>query len=209
MTGISEPKRTSHRGKEDIDVTERRIHERWDEYRQALDAGIFWADEIKAVRNQPKSRLDLAIKNLPLPAAFREAAIALRSIIRENKAAGADWSAWLRRLYGLAALESFFFATDYVAEVNVPAYSVAEVMPREEWPSLTYDYNLLGYRKLRLLNKTDRKWLVEQRGEPITHTTLRDIERGRWVECVERFRQLEERRSEKLIVEMKRDLRDR
>lgn len=45
----------------------------------------FWADAIKDTYDDPRRRLEMATRNLPLPAAFREAAIALRAIIRNRR----------------------------------------------------------------------------------------------------------------------------
>src|SRR4051812_2486932 len=61
----------------------------------------FWADAIKDTYDDPGRRLAMAKRNLPLPAAFREAAIALRAIIRAKRKTGAAFEAELAELHGL------------------------------------------------------------------------------------------------------------
>lgn len=46
----------------------------WNGLRAQVAGGGFWADRIKEFRGEPQQRLRLAMDNLPLPAAFREAA---------------------------------------------------------------------------------------------------------------------------------------
>jgi hypothetical protein len=43
-----------------------------------------------------------------------------------------------------------------------------------------HSYDTLGYRDLRLLNKTDAKWLVEAWGEPTRHSTLNATHKAVW-----------------------------
>ena len=57
----------------------------WSALRRDHHAGDFWADRIKQYRAEPLKRLSFALKQLPLPAAFREAAIATRALIREKR----------------------------------------------------------------------------------------------------------------------------
>ena len=59
----------------------------WDGLRNDLNNEVFWADKIKEFRGEPVKRLAMALENLPLPAAFREAAIALRALIRAKRKA--------------------------------------------------------------------------------------------------------------------------
>lgn len=145
-----------------------------------LNTERFWAEEIKRLRNEPLARFHMAIDYLPSPAAFTEAAIALRTLIRERRKRGESFVGHLSLLYALSALESFFFATDYLPELGEPSFNVAEIIPKEEWPYLKYAYSELGYKNLRLLKKTDRMWLVETWGEPSAHTTLRHLHEREW-----------------------------
>ncbi|MGE0434029.1 MAG: hypothetical protein AB7S36_17370 [Planctomycetota bacterium] len=45
----------------------------------------FWADAIRKLKDKPQERLAMALRHLPLPAAFREAAVALRALIRAKQ----------------------------------------------------------------------------------------------------------------------------
>ena len=56
----------------------------------AVPKGVFWADYIKTLRDDPEGRLVVARDYLPLPAAFREAAVALRALIRGKRKEGLD-----------------------------------------------------------------------------------------------------------------------
>jgi hypothetical protein len=121
--------------------------------------GVFWADHIKTLKDSPTQRLELAEQYLPLPGAFREAVIALRALIRQRRQQGADYVNLLANLYRLAAQESFLFATPNVPGVG-PAYNVAEAMPRDVWRNLDLPYREIGYEELKLVNKTDGRWLA-------------------------------------------------
>jgi hypothetical protein len=57
----------------------------WESLRIALKNEGFWADKIKELRGEPTKRLKMALDNLPLPAAFREGAVATRALIREKR----------------------------------------------------------------------------------------------------------------------------
>lgn len=148
--------------------------------RSDLHDGKFWADKIKEYKDEPKKRLSLALNNLPLPAAFREAAIAVRAIIRAKRKLNEEFEEELELLYWLAAIRSFML--DYAPRLDQPGYNVIESIPAQRLRSIPYDYSELGYAKLNLLNKTDAKWLNEVWGEPSSHKTLNNIHRELWDE---------------------------
>lgn len=152
----------------------------WAQVREDIDAGEFWADEIKKYRSDPAKRLRLALANLPLPAAFREAAVAVRALIRAKRKASEPIEEDLSLLYWLAAVRSFML--DYAPRLQEPGFNVVEAIPGERLRSLPYKYSELGYRELSLLNKTDVKWLTEVWGEPTSHSTLNDIHKELWAE---------------------------
>ena len=60
----------------------------WQRHQGDIVPGRFWADAIEDLRAQLVERLRLALDNLPLPAAFREAAAAMRTLIREERRVG-------------------------------------------------------------------------------------------------------------------------
>ena len=57
----------------------------WQKHRADIESGQFWAERINTLKHLPIERLKLALENLPLPAAFRKAAVATRAIIRAKR----------------------------------------------------------------------------------------------------------------------------
>jgi len=68
----------------------------------------FWAHAIQKVRDNPHERLKMPKRHLPLPAAFREAAVALRAIIRSSRKEKISYDGALEELYRLAGFWSFY-----------------------------------------------------------------------------------------------------
>lgn len=178
------------------EVAQASAEEFWAVMRTESDAGEFWADRIKRYRGEPKKRLALALKHLPLPAAFREAAIAIRALVRVSRGAGAPVQKELSLLYRLAAVRSFML--DYAPRLQEPGFNVVEATPGHLVWSLPYTYSELGYRNLSLLNKTDVKWLIEAWGEPHSHTILHAIHRSVWDEYETKLMQRRRRRLNKM-----------
>ena len=157
----------------------------WAAHREKIQSGEFWADEIKNLKDRPVDRLKMAIDNLPLPAAFREAAVATRAIIRSKRKSKENYDQELQILYWLAATDSF--SIPYSARLGMPGYNVMELVPGEELKSLPFSYKELGYSQLPLLNKTDCKWLTESWGEPKKHTTLHKLHKPLWIKYEDEF----------------------
>jgi hypothetical protein len=135
-----------------------------------LESGEFWADALGKLTDDPRERLKMAKHHLPLPAAFREAAISLRAIIRQNRKQETDYRPALEELYHLAAIWSF--CLPYAPRLQQPGYNVLARVPFAEFESMSLTWGTLGDQMLDLLNKTDRRWMREAWGEPQTHTTL-------------------------------------
>ena len=150
----------------------------WVGHSTDLLVGTFWADLIKKLQNEPAERLALAVKNLPLPGAFKEAALAIRALIRDKRKSKESYEDELSLLYWLAATNSF--PIPYSELLRLPGYCVTESIPGSVMKTLSFSYKSLGYNKLTLLNKTDVKWLVEQWGNPSKHTTLHAIHIDVW-----------------------------
>jgi hypothetical protein len=150
----------------------------WTQIRQDLSRGDFWADRIKRIRKDADKRYNLALQNLPLPAAFREACLALRQKIREKRKVKLRYHLELETLYHLAVIESF--SIDYAPRLKQPGYNIMSIVPGGSLSSIPYKYQDIGFDKLRLLNKTDKKWLVEIWGHPNTHTTLHQEYKELW-----------------------------
>jgi hypothetical protein len=176
--------------------------------RHSLREGRFWADEIKNLRSEPAKRLTMALNNLPLPAAFREGAVAVRALIRDSRRSGKLPSEPLAVLYDLAAIESFLFAVPYVPEAREPAFNVIGFLQPEQWQRiLRFEYETLGYDQLALLNKTDCAWLKEVWGVPEGHTTLRALHEAEWREAVQRLLKSRWEDSNKLLRDLGKPLR--
>jgi hypothetical protein len=168
-----------HKTETDLDAEEHAL-DFWSRHRDELQTGEFWADRIKKLRGEPEKRLALAIANLPLPASFREAAIASRALIRDKRKQKIKYDEELALLYWLAAINSF--SIPYSDVLKEPGYNVVESVPGKKLKGLPFSYQSLGYKKLELLNKTDVKWLSELWGEPEEHITLHEMHNDIWRE---------------------------
>lgn len=177
----------------------------WDRHRAALGSGKFWADEIKSLRGEPAKRLQLAFENLPLPAAFREAAIALRALIRDRRKRMVGYERELGLLYWLGAVASF--GLPYSERLREPGYNVLESVPGETVANLRFEYSKLGYRELELLNKTDVKWMTELWGEPESHTTLNKLHSAVWVAAENRLMKRRQEERDRFHEDLRRILR--
>ena len=145
----------------------------WERHKREMEAGQFWADRIKGLRAEPAERLKVAIENLPLPAAFKEAAVAIRALIREYRKSNGAYEDQLALLYWLAAINSF--SIPYAVRLREPGYNVLESVPGKVLKGLEFSYKQLGYEKLELLSKTDIKLLTASWGEPDAHSTLHKL----------------------------------
>lgn len=165
----------------------------WATHRAALQDGSFWADRITRFRDQPIERLNIAIENLPLPAAFREAAVAIRALARERIGRKEDFTDELVLLYWLAAIESF--GVPYSHFLGQPGFNVLQSIPGQVIKALPFTYAQLGYKHLGLLNKTDTKWCIARWGEPAAHITLNELHSDMWhkFEIEEKSRQVRQR----------------
>ncbi|MGY8775344.1 hypothetical protein [uncultured Spongiibacter sp.] len=150
----------------------------WERHKREMESGEFWADRIKGLRGEPVERLRVAIENLPLPAAFKEAAVATRALIRECRKSKEPYDDQLALLYWLAAVYSF--AIPFSSRLGEPGYNVLESVPGEVLKGLEFSYKQLGYEKLELLNKTDIKWLIASWGEPDAHSSLHELHQAVW-----------------------------
>ncbi|MFL1906790.1 hypothetical protein [Plesiomonas shigelloides] len=185
-----------HKTETDLDADKYAV-DFWSRHRDELQKGEFWYDRIKKLRAEPEKRLVLAIENLPLPAAFREAAIATRALIRDKRKQKIEYEEELAILYWLAAINSFHIP--YSDVLKEPGYNVVESIPGKKLKELPFSYKALGYSKLELLNKTDVKWLCEHWGEPDDHTTLHEIHNDVWREYEGKLKEKRIKRNEEFI----------
>ncbi|MDM9220541.1 hypothetical protein QU768_18520 [Proteus mirabilis] len=110
----------------------------WDRHRDEMKSGHFWADRIRELRGEPTKRLAVALKNMPLPGSFREAAIATRTLIRDKKNKKAVFDDELALLYWLAAISSF--SIPYSNVLQEPGYNVIESIPAKKLKELSFSY---------------------------------------------------------------------
>ena len=142
--------------------------------------GQFWGDAIKEVRDDPAARLAMAERQLPLPGAFSQMAVARRAIIRQLKKEGKPFDAELRQLHYWAALSSW--SVPYSEVLREPGFNVLESTPYARLANLNLAYDVIGCDELPGLNKTDRKMMREAWGEPKAHTTAHALYGGLWRE---------------------------
>ncbi len=150
----------------------------WSKLHDDLSSGQFWADRIKEFRAEPIQRLTLALNNLPLPAAFREAAIALRALIKVKEKSNTSYVDELVLLYWLAAIDSF--SVPYSEVLRMPGYDVLESIPGSVIKSFQFEYSELGFERLKLLGPMDHKRIVKLWGHPRVHTSLHELHGAIW-----------------------------
>jgi len=174
-----------HKTSDDLEVEDHTI-EFWNRHSEELNNGEFWADRIKEYRGEPAKRLKLALENMPLPASFREAAIATRVLIREKRKEKESYDEQLYLLYWLAAIDSF--SIPYSEKLQEPGYNIIESIPGDKLKTLPFTYKSLGYTDLTLLNKKDVKWLIEAWGKPDSHSTLYKLHLDVWEEYEDKLK---------------------
>lgn len=137
-----------------------------------MEGEEFWYHALEHSKRDPDLRIKIARRSLPINAAWREAATGLRTKIRAARKAKADYEVNLHSLHHLAALHSFGFS-----EVRGGGYDFMALIPFARLAALDLSYDQLGCNELPLLGVTDRKWMIEQWGEPVRHTTAVAINR--------------------------------
>lgn len=143
----------------------------------------FWLVALNENKSDPIKRYEAALKGLPYPGAFREAALGLRALIREK--AKESYEDELAALYKIAVWQSFSMQRSERAQT--PGFSILERIPGGLITELEYEYHTMGYEKLELVNKTDAKRMVELWGEPKSHSTLLEAYSGLWKEYEDKF----------------------
>ena len=128
---------------------------------------VFPGDKAKRLKDAPAKRFDFSVRYLPLPGAFKSAAIALRALIREKRKQGAPFDEELAMLYRLACLQDLYdsLLPRILSSGNDP-------IPRALWETATFDYSRIGYEKLSLLGVQDVRWLEDQLGPPAQHQSV-------------------------------------
>lgn len=145
----------------------------------------FWLTEVQRNKTNPYKRYQSALKGLPYPAAFREAALGLRAIIRDKAKNKQSFEKELTELYKIAVWQSF--SMPYSERTKMVGYRILERIPGSVIANLDYDYQDIGYEKLELINKTDAKKLVELWGEPNGHKTLLEAYPKLWMKYEDEY----------------------
>ena len=157
-----------------------------------------WADKVDSLKRAGKfaEAVRLCRKHYPFPYAFTNAAIAIRRQISEHRKEKSDWTHLLEQLYHNAVCEDFFSSIKWadVIDNNLASSTAALFTERISAP-----YQNIGYERLRQLNQTDRKWLVEAWGEPSAHATPRGSNDGVFAEAVQRFKLAAKESSDELF----------
>lgn len=129
----------------------------------------------KKTKQDYEERLKNALSEIPLPAAYREAAVALRGLRRTDSE---NSERYIKQLYDLAVKNSL--SIDYSDFCEYPGYNILETIPEAVISSLEYTYNEMGYEKLSLLTATDIKAVTGLWGEPKSHKTLNEKYHKLW-----------------------------
>lgn len=161
--------------------------------------GQFWGDAIKEAPD-PAARLAMAERQLPLPGAFSQMAMARRAIIRQLKKDGKPFTDELRQLHYWAALSSW--SVPYSEALREPGFNVLESTPYAALAELDLSYDVIGCDELAGLNKTDRKMMREAWGEPRRHTTAHALYGELWREQEAKLVAVRDQRRANLLSEI-------
>lgn len=137
--------------------------------------GEFWSHALERIKDDPDQRYAMARRHLPLPAAWREMAVALRAKIRRARKEKTDYEGLLRELHHLAAMASY------------AGYGLIQRVPHARLAALDLSYDRVGFQQLPLLGATDGKWMMEMWGEPSEHSTAADLYRDMLAEDLKRI----------------------
>ena len=115
---------------------------------------------------------------LPQMGAFRQACVVMRAQIRELKKQGQAYASALEQLYQLAAVADFFHGR--TPGTRTLSTSALKQIDYASWKTLSSPYAVLGFQHLSLISKTDAKWLVQEWGEPDSHSLMRELHAAQW-----------------------------
>lgn len=151
-----------------------------------------WANRVRRLRTTGHTRAAVAEcrKHIPYPGAFREAAKAIRTSIRERRRNGEDARDLLRELYWWGVAENFFRYIEWNKIITEDILHPTAIACLE---GIECPYPGIGYAHIELLNQTDAKWLVEAFGEPSRHWNAKDANPELWQAAIETFRKAKRR----------------
>jgi hypothetical protein len=139
------------------------------------EGGDFWYDTLQREKADPVRRYEIARRHLPLPAAWREMAIALRAMISLARKSDESYENYLKELHQLASIWSF---SDPAPSGRAgTGYRIMELTPYAKFAAFDLQWNRIGCDKLALLNQSDRKLMRYAWGEPDNHSTASQLYR--------------------------------
>jgi hypothetical protein len=139
-----------------------------------VDAGVVktsdnWQLQVRTLRDsqQYDAALEVCRIQLPKAQAIQQAAIILRQQLKISQENNLPFDHLLENLYNLAALADVYSGTRHKAS------SLNQIMAtlhngKEKYP-------VMGYQKLKLLNKSDIRLLEQAWGKPATHRRAEEV----------------------------------
>lgn len=127
---------------------------------------VFPPETAKSFSDAPEKRYTFSIQYLPMPAAFRHAAIGLREEIRRRKRNNRSFEEPLRELHRLACVQNVMLSGNLPGRWDEP-------MPPSVWESLEFPYDKIGFEELDLLGKRDKERMRKAWGDPQVHRSVR------------------------------------
>ncbi len=148
-----------------------------------------WQDSARQARDcgDYESALRLCQGEYPKVQAFQQALVTLRARLREDLKQAMPPQNTLAALYHTAALADLFRA-DSPDRPECPA-AILQAAALEASQRFVFDYHLIGYQQLKLLNKTDRAMLVDHWGEPDSHAHVEQVLGQAWHDFRESLQQ--------------------
>lgn len=144
-----------------------------------------WRQSCQTLRDQGRYHEAVSVCRQAWPQwqSFDHAARVMRAAIRSSATDSAAHQRWLHSLYHLAAHASFLH--DKVDGLPAPTRQLlTRRFDPQQIDALQMPWSEIGYRELRLLNKSDRKQLVTMLGEPETHQSARIFHDKQWLTAI-------------------------
>lgn len=136
-----------------------------------------WKERCKIFRDKKQFQQALAAAQEAWPQwqSYEQTAITLRSMIKELESSENEkMDALLHTLYRKASEASFLY--DRAVGQTTPRWqTIAQTTNRLELEKLSFAWQSLGYRELKLLTATDIKNMVKLWGEPDHHLSARSL----------------------------------
>lgn len=135
---------------------------------------IDWKDQVQALKNadQFDDALRACQAGWPQWQSYQQAAIVCRAAVRQPDLPEEEVESWLQALYLLATHASFLH--DKVPGMeNLGWQRLEKTLSVEDLRDLQSNWQEMGYKAFRLLNKTDCRLLVKAWGEPDNHQSAK------------------------------------